>query len=150
MTDDSQRTHAERATLTMSRKDADNFIKHLKRVEGARDRLVELPTEHTKGQIASLQLPPGEKGYSVHVRFVKDGSRVKVPHPHLEPDSLERPGRHVQAAMTGEEIYPGLGASMIKRKYAKFKAARCRRCGRVIWSPISLSRGYGTYCWRKL
>ena len=144
------RGNSDDADLTMDMFDAKQFIKYLKKVEGARERVVELPSQDQRNQIASLQLKPGKKGYSTHVRFIKEGSQVGVKESHLEPDTVEKPGGHIMAATTGDRIYSGLGTSIIRKKWAKFESSRCKRCGRAIWSPISVSRGYGSYCWSKL
>ena len=102
-----------------------------------------------------------------HVQVVKIDRTYQL-FAHTEPHAEKDPLGHLACALTEEGIYFGPGTRMVKadmreaRRYVDSQHFRnerkggrqprmgtCSRCGRAIWSPVSLARGMGSWCYAR-
>jgi len=101
----------------------------------------------------------------IHVQVVRNGKRIEI-YAHTEPSAEKDPLAHAAGVVTGDANY-GAGARILR---GDLRAARrlmnsshysetqgrgesigtgsCSICGNAIWSPESLARGIGSWCYR--
>ena len=118
-----------------------------------------------KGEIDAYKKDiPGNR--QNHVKACEEDGKICI-YAHTEPSADTDPLGHLDSAL-GDKANFGAGAKMLRadmhaaRRYVDSIGYReevgrgkepkvmgsCSVCGRAIWSPISLRRGIGSWCYR--
>jgi len=149
--------------VTVSSKEYPKVRKELE-VAGYRQRVIPGFTKEGEVETYVRERPDLGNRWN-HVQVVARGGRREI-YAHTEASAESAPVAHATGVVTGDANY-GAGSRMLKgdlraaRKLMKsthYRAAEqqgsrlgigmCSICGNAIWSPVSLGRGIGSWCFR--